>query len=93
MRCAILNSLDDCAIVTGTPQSHPWGLESADQVAHLLAGNMTKELLGQSTWTFLHTLAAQYPERPTRKQQIDTKQLVLSAQATNDHSEIHTSSV
>jgi FAD-linked sulfhydryl oxidase len=27
--------------------------------------------LGRSTWTLLHTMAAQYPERPTRGQQAD----------------------
>jgi hypothetical protein len=42
----------------------------------LVAGTSSKEHLGQSTWTFLHTLAAQYPEQPTRAQKRDTVQLV-----------------
>lgn len=37
---------------------------------------MTKEVLGSATWTFLHTLAAQYPERPTRQQKKDVKELM-----------------
>ncbi|KAB1993700.1 hypothetical protein ERO13_D13G044800v2 [Gossypium hirsutum] len=37
---------------------------------------VTKEELGRATWTFLHTLAAQYPERPTRQQKKDVKQLM-----------------
>ncbi|KNA16647.1 hypothetical protein SOVF_087170 [Spinacia oleracea] len=37
---------------------------------------VTKEDLGRSTWTFLHTLAAQYPERPTRQQKKDVKELM-----------------
>ncbi|KAK9715838.1 hypothetical protein RND81_06G193000 [Saponaria officinalis] len=37
---------------------------------------VTKEELGSATWTFLHTLAAQYPERPTRQQKKDVKELM-----------------
>lgn len=37
---------------------------------------VTKEELGRATWTFLHTLAAQYPERPTRQQKKDVKELM-----------------
>lgn len=37
---------------------------------------VTKEVLGSATWTFLHTLAAQYPERPTRQQKKDVKELM-----------------
>ncbi|PRQ22705.1 putative thiol oxidase [Rosa chinensis] len=40
-----------------------------------LAGPVTKEGLGRSTWTFLHTLAAQYPDNPTRQQK-DVKELM-----------------
>ncbi|KAK7405714.1 hypothetical protein VNO78_07322 [Psophocarpus tetragonolobus] len=35
-----------------------------------------KEELGRATWTFLHTLAAQYPDNPTRQQKKDVKELV-----------------
>ena len=38
----------------------------------------TKEALGRSTWSLLHTLAAQFPERPSRGQQKDVRTLVLS---------------
>ncbi|XP_050920024.1 FAD-linked sulfhydryl oxidase ERV1 [Lathyrus oleraceus] len=37
---------------------------------------VTKEDLGRATWTFLHTLAAQYPDNPTRQQKKDVKELV-----------------
>ncbi|CAA0807462.1 FAD-linked sulfhydryl oxidase ERV1 [Striga hermonthica] len=36
----------------------------------------TKEELGRATWTFLHTLAAQYPDKPTRQQKKDVKELI-----------------
>lgn len=36
----------------------------------------TKEDIGRATWVFLHSLAAQYPERPTRQQQQDVRNLV-----------------
>ena len=39
-----------------------------------------KEELGTATWTFLHTLAAQYPERPTKRQRNDTSSLVRTSQ-------------
>jgi hypothetical protein len=38
----------------------------------------SKEDLGRATWTFLHTLAAQFPEHPTRQQQRDARQLIDS---------------
>ncbi|KAF1820608.1 putative FAD dependent sulfhydryl oxidase Erv1 [Dissoconium aciculare CBS 342.82] len=34
------------------------------------------EQLGRSTWTFLHTLAANYPERPNPTQQTETRQFM-----------------
>ncbi|XP_062022700.1 FAD-linked sulfhydryl oxidase ERV1 isoform X2 [Rosa rugosa] len=40
------------------------------------AGPVTKEGLGRATWTFLHTLAAQYPDNPTRQQKKDVKELM-----------------
>ncbi|EOA38525.1 hypothetical protein CARUB_v10010320mg, partial [Capsella rubella] len=39
-------------------------------------GPVTKEDLGRATWTFLHTLAAQYPEKPSRQQKKDVKELM-----------------
>lgn len=36
----------------------------------------TKAELGRATWTFLHTLAAQYPDKPSKQQQKDVKALV-----------------
>ncbi|KAE8008102.1 hypothetical protein FH972_004647 [Carpinus fangiana] len=40
------------------------------------ASPVTKEELGRATWTFLHTLAAQYPDNPTRQQKRDVKELM-----------------
>ncbi|EOX98441.1 Erv1/Alr family protein isoform 2, partial [Theobroma cacao] len=37
---------------------------------------LLREELGRATWTFLHTLAAQYPENPTRQQRKDVKELM-----------------
>ncbi|KAI8554604.1 hypothetical protein RHMOL_Rhmol05G0110500 [Rhododendron molle] len=37
---------------------------------------VTKEELGRATWIFLHTLAAQYPDKPTRQQRKDVKELM-----------------
>lgn len=37
---------------------------------------INREDVGRATWTFLHALAAQYPEKPTRQQQRDVKQLM-----------------
>ncbi|KAJ8568345.1 hypothetical protein K7X08_027878 [Anisodus acutangulus] len=39
-------------------------------------GPVTKEELGRATWTFLHTLGAQYPDKPTRQQRKDVKELM-----------------
>lgn len=41
-----------------------------------LDGPVTKEELGRSTWTFLHTLAAQFPLKPTKQEQRDAKELM-----------------
>ncbi|KAK9286888.1 hypothetical protein L1049_015295 [Liquidambar formosana] len=40
------------------------------------AGPVTKEELGRATWTFLHTLGAQFPDNPTRQQKKDVKELM-----------------
>lgn len=42
----------------------------------LILGSISKEELGRSTWTLLHTLAAQWPSRPSRQQQKDLDMLV-----------------
>eukprot|EP00249_Psilotum_nudum_P022225 c28422_g2_i1 orf=702-1481(-) len=40
------------------------------------SGAGSKEELGRATWTLLHTIAAQFPARPTRQQQCDVKELM-----------------
>jgi len=42
----------------------------------MAGGGISKEELGRGTWTFLHTLAAQWPQQPTRQQQKDLTSLV-----------------
>jgi FAD-linked sulfhydryl oxidase len=37
---------------------------------------VTREDIGRATWLFLHTLAAQYPVRPTRRQRKDAAALM-----------------
>jgi len=39
-------------------------------------GGVTREELGRATWTLLHATAAQFPERPTRRQQRDARQMI-----------------
>lgn len=48
-------------IVTSVPRSPP---------------ELTKENLGRSTWTLLHTVAAQYPQKPNKRQRKDVEALV-----------------
>lgn len=36
-----------------------------------------KAELGRATWTLLHMLAAQFPDKPTRQQQRDAKELIM----------------
>lgn len=38
----------------------------------------TKEELGRATWTLLHTLAAQYPDNPSRAQRKDVNTFLVS---------------
>ncbi|KAL0715506.1 hypothetical protein Bca4012_064828 [Brassica carinata] len=64
-------SLDSSALIT-TTNSNLQKLPFKDKSI----GPVTKEELGRATWTFLHTLAAQYPEKPTRQQKKDVKELM-----------------
>ncbi|PKU65933.1 FAD-linked sulfhydryl oxidase ERV1 isoform X2 [Dendrobium catenatum] len=42
----------------------------------ITAAPLTKEELGRATWTLLHTVAAQFPDIPTRQQKRDVKELM-----------------
>lgn len=57
-------------------EQHTLQLQSEQQKVLLWTGPVSKEELGRATWTFLHTLAAQFPDRPTRQQQRDVKELM-----------------
>ena len=37
---------------------------------------LDKDELGRNTWSFLHTTAAYYPEKPTEQQQKDMRQMI-----------------
>eukprot|EP00823_Brevimastigomonas_motovehiculus_P004383 TRINITY_DN2889_c0_g1_i1.p1 TRINITY_DN2889_c0_g1~~TRINITY_DN2889_c0_g1_i1.p1 ORF type:complete len:219 (+),score=40.35 TRINITY_DN2889_c0_g1_i1:171-827(+) len=39
---------------------------------------VSREEIGRATWALLHTIAAQYPERPTSQQQENMKNFILS---------------
>lgn len=39
----------------------------------------TKEELGRGTWTLLHSIAAKYPEKPTKSQKKDVQNLVCTS--------------
>ncbi|PSC75506.1 FAD-linked sulfhydryl oxidase ERV1 [Micractinium conductrix] len=57
------------------PTSEPssWSGGSAGAASSSTA---SREEVGRATWTFLHTLAAQYPEHPTRQQKRDARNLI-----------------
>ncbi|KAK7294715.1 hypothetical protein RJT34_17608 [Clitoria ternatea] len=57
------------------PLAKATSVKSADSTVKA-AAPVSKEELGRATWTFLHTLAAQYPDNPTRQQKKDVKELV-----------------
>ncbi|XP_062210285.1 FAD-linked sulfhydryl oxidase ERV1-like isoform X2 [Phragmites australis] len=40
------------------------------------AAPLTKEEVGRATWMLLHTIAAQFPDEPTRQQKRDAKELM-----------------
>lgn len=50
--------------------------DAAPQHGDNRQGGISKEELGRATWTLLHTLAAQWPQQPTRQQQKDVESLV-----------------
>jgi hypothetical protein len=58
------------AAAAGGPPSRATKYQQQQQQA------VTKEELGRATWVFLHTLAAQFPEHPSRQQQRDARQLM-----------------
>ncbi|KAF3435533.1 hypothetical protein FNV43_RR22622 [Rhamnella rubrinervis] len=67
--------------VSSSSRVNPSSIESTnaqpeDIIIKGKSSPVTKEDLGRATWTFLHTLAAQYPDNPTRQQKKDVKELM-----------------
>ncbi|XP_010905288.1 FAD-linked sulfhydryl oxidase ERV1 [Elaeis guineensis] len=60
---AILQSVEDVSV--------PASLAKKKSVTPL-----TKEEIGRATWTLLHSIAAQFPDQPTRQQKRDAKELM-----------------
>lgn len=54
---------------TPSQQPTPVPQASADSETHSLQCPPDSAELGRATWTFLHTMAATYPEQPSRSQQ------------------------
>eukprot|EP00238_Polyblepharides_amylifera_P000017 CAMPEP_0196572528 /NCGR_PEP_ID=MMETSP1081-20130531/2571_1 /TAXON_ID=36882 /ORGANISM="Pyramimonas amylifera, Strain CCMP720" /LENGTH=160 /DNA_ID=CAMNT_0041889883 /DNA_START=84 /DNA_END=563 /DNA_ORIENTATION=+ len=51
---------------------------SSNFTVQALSHKVTREDLGRSTWTLLHTIAAAFPDTPTRQQRKDAKIFVES---------------
>ena len=65
----------DSTTIKASPQA---ALEHTGSAA--VGGELAaREELGRATWTLLHTLAAQFPDRPSRQQQKDARTLVILA--------------
>ena len=63
----------------GEETSHRHTSEDATEkntLPPLQGGRVDRQVLGRSTWTLLHTLAAQFPEHPTKQQKKDAKTLI-----------------
>ena len=69
---------------TSSRDSRAVAIEAASATAlpagqqHMSVGPVTREDLGRSTWLLLHTLAAQYPGRPSKQQRKDVAALVAT---------------
>ncbi|KAI5661185.1 hypothetical protein M9H77_20508 [Catharanthus roseus] len=66
-----INLLNSNRSVSSSPQAIDQLLKKGKTV-----NPVSKEDLGRATWTLLHTLAAQYPDNPTRQQKKDVKELM-----------------
>lgn len=81
-RCRSCNSLLDFKFAMGKPLKQaqqpiqPPVQLVAKEKAEQMECPADVELLGRSSWTLLHSIAATYPETPTNQQQKDLKQFV-----------------
>ncbi|KAJ4796329.1 Sulfhydryl oxidase [Rhynchospora pubera] len=64
-----LHPLSSVSLGTDTPVTAP-------PIKEKEVKPLTKEEFGRATWTLLHTIAAQYPDQPTRQQRRDAKELM-----------------
>lgn len=70
--------LEGSPLVESSTYSYPSEtlLESLGNTEVNSGSAVSREDLGRATWTFLHTLAAQFPEHPTKQQQRDAQHLM-----------------
>lgn len=62
---------------SGGSSSRAGGAAAPPPVAAVPSGGrISKEAVGRASWTFLHALAAQYPDLPSRQQRRDVENLV-----------------
>ena len=71
---AAVQSVDTSTTSAATAAATSAAISSSSSAASF--HQVDREELGRATWTLLHTLGAQFPDKPTRRQQKDVQTLV-----------------